>query len=480
MPEDQPNAIKRLMKQGVRRLFNVSPLRFALMFMSVAVVVSVMIVLTIDLLWDGRLNAELEFAGIVTPALDSLFLIFFVNAMLNEVREEIRQREATEEEVLRINESLSESEEKFRSISTSAQDAIIILDENGIISFWNTAAEKIFGYSADEAIGKDMHILCAPERFHQAYHAASAHFRTTGHGAAVGKTLELVAIRKEGDEFPIEISLSAVRHKDHWIAIGIVRDISERKQAEQDARNHVEELIRTNSELQVLNAKLEQAQSQVFQSEKMASIGMLAAGVAHEINNPVGFIKSNMNSMGRYVEHLLRVVNAYEKAETSLPEHSASFAELHQMEDQIDFEYERQEILPLISESCQGLERVTRIVQDLKDFSHMDSQDKWKIDDIHHGIESTLNVIWNQLKYTCEVKKDYGDLPLVECVLSQLNQVFMNLLLNAGQAIEKKGTITIRTGSEDDMVWIDIADTGKGIAPENLDRIFNPFFRALL
>ncbi|MFH1872681.1 MAG: ATP-binding protein [Pseudomonadota bacterium] len=468
--------MKPLLKRVVRRLLEASSFRFSLLFMIVAVASSVVIVLTIDLLWDGRLNAELEFAGVVTPILVGLFILAFINAMLNEIRDEVRQRKTSEAEVRRINEALGESEEKFRSISASAQDAVIMLDENGAITFWNTAAETIFGYPADEAIGKDMHTLCAPARYHQAFHEGFAGFRVTGQGAAVGKTLELVAIHKGGREFPIEISLSGVRHKERWLAIGIIRDISERKRAEQEARTYVEDLTRTNNELQALNARLEQAQGQLMQSEKMASIGMLAAGVAHEINNPVGFIRSNMNSLSQYVGDLLRVLNAYEKAEALLPEHSASFEELHRLEDKVEFEYERQDILTLISESRQGLERVTKIVQDLKDFSHMESQDQWVFDDIHKGIESTLSVVWNELKYNCVVEKMYGQLPPVECVLSQLNQVFMNLLVNAAQAIEKRGTITIRTGTDGNGVWIEIADTGKGIAPENLSRIFDPFY----
>lgn len=468
--------MKILLRQVVRELLTISTLRFALLFMIVAMALSVIIVLTIDLLWDGRLNAELEFAGVITPLFVGLFFVVIITTMLNENREEVHQRKMAEDEMRKTNEALRESEEKFRSISASAQDAIIMLDENGAITFWNRAAETIFGYPADEAIGKDMHALCAPERFHDAYRDASVGFKETGQGAAVGKTLELAAIRKGGEEFPIEISLSAVRHMDKWLAIGIVRDISERKHGEQKAQSNAEDLTRTNRELQALNAKLEQAQNQLLQSEKMASIGMLAAGVAHEINNPIGFIKSNMQSLRRYVEDLLRVLNAYEKIEASMPEFGASFSELHELQEKLRFDDEKQDILVLISESQQGVERVTKIVLDLKNFSHMESQDQWIIGDIHQGIESTLNVIWNELKYNCEVRREYGVLPQVECLLSQLNQVFMNLLVNAAQAIETKGIITIRTGTEDDTVWIEITDTGKGIAPENLGHIFDPFY----
>lgn len=376
----------------------------------------------------------------------------------------------------RMEESLRESEEKFRSISSSAKDAIVMLDESGAVSFWNAAAETIFGYSSDEMLGKYMYKLCAPERLHKTYLAGLAELVTNGKGSPVGKTLELAALRKGGGEFPVEVSLSAVRHKDHWLAIGIVRDISERKQAEQKMQSYVEELTRANAELHTLNAKLAQAHNQLVQSEKMASIGMLAAGVAHEINNPIGFIKSNTQTLGKYVDELLQVVRAYEQVEALLPQHSELFAELRRTKTQIQFDYKKRDILTLLDESNQGLERVTKIIRNLRDFSHMESQEKWVMDDIHKGIESTLTVIWNELKYTCEVKKEYGVLPPVECMLSQLNQVFMNLLVNASQAIETRGIITIRTGAVEDQVWIEISDTGMGIPPENIKSIFDPFF----
>ncbi len=376
----------------------------------------------------------------------------------------------------RMEESLRESEERFRSISASAKDAIIMLDESGAVSFWNAAAETIFGYTSDEILGKYMHELCAPERFRQVYFEGLARLVATGRGSPVGKTVELVAVRKGGQEFPVEVSLSAIRHKDHWLAIGIGRDISERKEAEQKVRNYVEELTRANSELQELNAKLAQAQNQLVQSEKMASIGMLAAGVAHEINNPIGFIKSNTQTMGKYVDELLQVVSAYEQVQAQLPQHGALFADLNRLKEKTGFDYKKRDIVALLSESNQGLERVTQIVRNLRDFSHMEAQERWAMDDIHLGIESTLNVIWNELKYTCDVVKEYGDLPPVECVISQLNQVFMNLLVNASQAIETKGTITIRTGVTGQEVWVEISDTGVGIPPENLKSIFDPFF----
>jgi signal transduction histidine kinase len=118
---------------------------------------------------------------------------------------------------------------------------------------------------------------------------------------------------------------------------------------------------------------------------------------------------------------------------------------------------------------------VKNIVQDLKDFSHVDEAE-WQWSDLHHGLDSTLNIVWNELKYKAEVVKEYGAPPEIECIPSQLNQVFMNLLVNAAHAIENRGTITIRTGHDGDGAWVEITDDGKGIAPEHLERIFDPFF----
>lgn len=376
----------------------------------------------------------------------------------------------------RMEASLRESEEKFRSISASAKDAIIMLDENAAINFWNAAAETIFGYSSEEVIGRDLHKLLAPERFHQAFMNGFDKFRDTGQGEAVGKTLELAAIRKGGVEFPMEISLSAVRSKGRWLAIGIVRDISERKMAEAKSRAILEELGQSNLALKELNSKLEQTQNQLLQSEKMASIGLLAAGVAHEINNPIGYIQSNLGTLATYITNFLAVLGAYEKVELSASDRKELFAEVENLKKGGELAYLKQDVIALLSESQEGIDRVKKIVQNLKDFSHNETAEKWMVEDIQHGLDSTLNVIWNELKYKCEVIKEYGVLPPVECLLSQLNQVFMNLLINAAQAIETKGTITIRTGTKNDHVWIEIADTGKGIPPENLSRIFDPFF----
>ncbi len=241
-------------------------------------------------------------------------------------------------------------------------------------------------------------------------------------------------------------------------------------------RRHAETQLREQNERQVaLNQQLQQAQQQLLQSEKMAAIGQLAAGVAHEINNPTGYVLSNLSTMQKYLEDVLTLLEAYERCEPDMKGHEERLREIEALKKSLDVEYLKHDVVDLLRESSEGMQRVRKIVKDLKDFSHPDSGE-WQWSDLHANIESTLNVVWNELKYRTEVVKEFGELPPVFCIPSQLNQVIMNLLTNAVQAIPERGTITIRTGAEGDQVWFEVSDTGAGIAPENLHRLFEPFF----
>jgi signal transduction histidine kinase len=235
-------------------------------------------------------------------------------------------------------------------------------------------------------------------------------------------------------------------------------------------------LVRSNDELTRLNLKLKHAQDQLMQSEKLASIGQLAAGVAHEINNPVGYVFSNFGTLEKYLVDLFRVLAAYEQAEGELAA-TPTGAKLAALRAEIELDYLKTDVPSLMNESREGITRVRKIVQDLKDFSHVDTKQDWEWSDLHKGIDSTLNIVNNEIKYKAEVVKQYGGLPEVQCVPSELNQVFMNLLVNAAHAVDKtRGTITIRTGAQGNEAWVEIEDDGCGIPRENLSRIFDPFF----
>jgi two-component system NtrC family sensor kinase len=456
-------------------------------------------------------------------------------------------------------EALRESEEKFRIIASSAHDSIIMMDNRGKATFCNKAAEKIFGYTEEEILGRDIHQLLAPKEYNNAFRQNFPRFRETGKGNAVGKTLELEAIRKGGHKFPIEISVSSIKLHGKWQAIGIIRDISERKQKEEKIahlvnqytamidtvpaimyikgidhqyvevnrafckfagkrrndiigktdydlfpadgaeRYHQSDMIVMDEDTAVSNreekvidpdgnptwltvtrvpihdsqglvagvAGLIQdvtehhlSREQLIQTDKLAAIGTLAAGVAHEINNPMGFINSNLNTMEKYLKRIRTYIDGIEG----------------QNED------DRQRINEIatdfgdaIGESLEGANRVKKIVADLKSFSRVDrAQEEYA--NINEGLESTLNIVWNELKYKCKVEKDFGELPEIYCIPNQINQVFMNLLMNAGQAIKESGVISIKTWADEKNIYVSIKDTGFGISDENLKKVFEPFF----
>lgn len=235
-------------------------------------------------------------------------------------------------------------------------------------------------------------------------------------------------------------------------------------------------LQRANQELRALNDQLRSAQDQLLQSERLASIGQLAAGVAHEINNPIGYVFSNFGTLQAYLERLFEMLQAYERAEAALAVDAVA-SQLAALRERIELDYLKQDIPLLMNESKEGLSRVRKIVQDLKDFSRVDTQQEWVWASLHQGIASTLNIVANEIKYRADVRLEYGDLPDIECLPSELNQVFLNLLVNAAQAIgPERGLIVVRSGDAGDEVWVEVEDNGSGIAPEHLARVFDPFF----
>jgi PAS domain S-box-containing protein len=250
--------------------------------------------------------------------------------------------------------------------------------------------------------------------------------------------------------------------------IGILTEITERKKMEAA-------LKKKGDEQRELISQLKMAQAQLMQSEKMASIGQLAAGVAHEINNPIGFVSSNLSTLGDYIHTVLKLVDDYEALLKDDAEPESVRQKQQEIDAQADLEFLKGDVQELLAESQEGLKRVKDIVQSLKDFSRV-GETNWQMADLHHGIDSTLNIANNELKYKVTVLRQYGCLPLVKCLPSELNQVFMNLLVNSAHAIKDQGCITIQTEHAEGWVTLRFSDTGCGIPPDNIKRIFEPFF----
>lgn len=387
--------------------------------------------------------------------------------MLGIVRDITKRKQA--EELLRA------SEERFRLAETAAAVGTWEWDMKTNIAQYSDEYFRIIGIaptSVGQTYAEWMKIIHPEDR-----DKAAADIRNVMENHADYHS-EYRIVRPDGDIRWLESKgrmSNAVEGKQTGM-IGAVIDITERKKAEQQVVEQLEHVAGINAQLLAVNKQLEFAKNQLLQSDKMAAIGLLAAGIAHEINNPVGYVNSNLSTLEKYLGITFNIMDKYEVAAALLKDDDPLKEELRQLRTKFKFDFIHKDIKKLVAESQQGLDRVTKIILDLKDFSHADSNEQWVWANVHRGLDSTLNVVWNELKYKCEVVKEYGTLPDIYCLPSQLNQVFMNILVNAAQAIEVRGKITLRTGQEGNRIWIDIIDTGQGIPAENIPHLYEPFF----
>lgn len=230
------------------------------------------------------------------------------------------------------------------------------------------------------------------------------------------------------------------------------------------------------SEVERRMNELKEAQAFLFQSEKMASLGLLAAGIVHEINNPLSYVYANLEGLKDRLQSVLSIFELTEKFSRQLPEDQPDVFFFRKLKEELDYDNFKVDLAELIEESIEGAVRARKIIQNLREFSHMNERENG-LHDIESGIDATLNIVNNELKYKAEIIKEYVGLEPINCVGSQINQVVMNLLVNAAQAIEKSGKIIIRTGSQDsDRVWIEVEDTGCGMSEEVRRKVFEPFF----
>ena len=348
-----------------------------------------------------------------------------------------------------LQKKLKESEERFRLLFEQESDAIIIFDAASRIIFdINMAAHSLYGYEKNEVVGNDLLLLMNEDN----YMSLCEKFTKAGDGAAF-ILLRQEHFRKDGSPVPVSCRGRIIKFNGKEHVFLSLRDITDK--------------IRQEEEKALLQAHL-------MQTEKMAALGILAAGIAHEINNPMAFIASNLSTMDKYIKRitsytgeLLQLIEAEGSA--------ASVARMNEKKRELKIDYVLNDSSDLIAESVSGAERVKKIVQDLKLFTHQ-GNDEPELFNVHECMENTLNIVWNELKYKTTINKQYGDIPQIKGHSHQIGQVFMNLLVNAAHSIEKEGVITIKTWVSDGWVCVSITDTGCGIPEKNIARIFEPFF----
>lgn len=285
------------------------------------------------------------------------------------------------------------------------------------------------------------------------------------------------------------VSLRATIHRvGKYVEILAEHDVFENQQLinttlslNADLAQAQRDLARANRAQATLLAKLEEAQSRMLQREKLASIGQLAAGVAHEINNPIAYVSSNLTSLEEYMQDLWAVFDAFSNTMPLIARDPQAHNTIERICQERDIAFIREDSMALLAQSHDGLQRVKHIVQNLKNFSRVD-QAQWQISNLHEGLDSTIQLMATELRTKAELVREYGDLPPIMCAPSQLNQVFMNLLVNAVQSIEKQGIITVRTGrggiglDPNQWGWVEVQDTGCGIAEHQMHRLFEPFY----
>ena len=360
-----------------------------------------------------------------------------------------------------LEDSLRMSEARLHALVNESQDMIMAIDAAGRITSINKAGAQLLGYDMlEEVVGRVEAEFWSNARDH-------AVLMNLIQESGFVKNFEVILTRADGTPiFGLE-SATLIRDRDGGVSQihAMVKDITARIRDEQA-------LWKMNIELAEANQKLKESHALIVQQEKLASIGQLAAGIAHEINNPLGFMKSNQSAsfpLHRNIEAFLRIMRTGESA--SLADAEAAY----------DIDYILESLGKILEAMDEGFRRIAEIVQNLLTFSRIDTGDAYAPFDINAGIQKTVIVARNEVKYSAEVALKLGSLPLVECIEGEILQVFLNVIVNAAQAIKvqgraEKGRIEISTGVQGDIVWIEVEDDGPGISRENQLHIFDPFF----
>ncbi|MBZ0273232.1 PAS domain S-box protein [bacterium] len=366
---------------------------------------------------------------------------------------------------------LSEEKRRFEAFLRGIGDSVTIVDPEFRIIYVNDTVKKIFGEISGE--------FCYKAFEHKNEVCGGCPVKKSFETGDVEMSLRRVYSRDDKLLY-MENTGSPIRDEKGRIVAGIelARDVTQRIRLERNIEIRTRELASANEELHVANKQLQGAyeelqatQSALFQSEKMASLGVLVAGVAHEINNPINFVYGSMSILEENIRGLLSLITSLE----GMPLPDDSKKQLAELKSEMDFDYVKDDLARIVKNVSTGAQRIKAIVQNLRTFSRVDSSENGDVD-IHEGIDSTLEILGHELKNRIRVEKDYGNVPKLIGNPGKINQVFMNVLHNAVQAIEGEGVISIRTFVENNMAVAIISDTGAGIAPDALGKIFDPFF----
>ncbi len=370
--------------------------------------------------------------------------------------ENITNRKKTEE-------ALIKSEEKHRQLIEIMNEGFVIIDKHGIITYANSRLNEMIGYKRDEILNHPTTDFLDKTDIEN----MQKHVTSRSEGRSVPYEVEWV--KKDGSKLPTIVSPMPLFDKEGKFEgnFAVLTDVSELKKIEY-------ELIVKNEELEKTLKKINEMHTQLVISEKMATIGQITAGVAHEIKNPVNFITGNIKPLKRDVNDLLKVIEKYDSLIQKY-ELEHTFTEIASLKNELDYFHLLKEVNKLIEGMEEGANRTAQIIKSLGSFSRIDEDEFVKVD-IHEGIDSTLTLLGNKIKHRITVHKDYKAVSNIECFPSKLNQVFMNLLTNAIQAIDEKGKIFIKTSSDEKNVDICIKDTGKGMTEEIKKHIFEPFY----
>ncbi|HWP46571.1 MAG TPA: ATP-binding protein [Candidatus Limnocylindrales bacterium] len=394
------------------------------------------------------------------------------NQMTSRLRQSYEQLEEYSRTLeQKVAERTRELEELYRfneSIIRNAPIGISTVNDQGIVTSQNPAWAEIMGFKGSEtAVG--MKVVEIPT------------IRDTGLLHVFKDALEKGIPFKgfnipytsylTGKEVLLNVVLTPILGEDGQVKtlLCLIQDNTEKARAEEELKKAYEELKKAHQDLQ-------NAQLQLVQSEKLASLGQLVAGVAHEINNPVNFISSGLTPLRRNIDDLISLVRKYSELSSIKPDQLENFVrDVEAFKKEIEYEDAINGIYNMLESIREGVQRTVRIVRDLRSFSRPDEAELKEVN-LHEGLESTLNLLSNPYKNRIEVIREYGDIPPVECYAGQINQVFMNLLVNASQAIKNTGQVRIKTWRVEDKVKISIKDSGSGIPQEILGKIFDPFF----